>query len=170
MIELTDCSLFRGLDDATAQAIARAFVRVRFEPGDVLFHEGSEGTALVVVVEGLLELTQRGRSGEIHLADVQPGRVLGLTSLADPGPRTATLRALDEGEVAVLDRASFQKLWQAQGDAAAKLHLQLARIGVDELRSADRKLGELLAEPVQPRLSGDAAALWPQLEPLALKA
>jgi CRP/FNR family cyclic AMP-dependent transcriptional regulator len=163
VIELTDCSLFKGMDERTAGAIAEVFVRARFEAGDVLFHEGAEGKALVVVLEGLLELTQRGTSGEIHLADVEPGRVLGLTSLVDPGPRTASLRALDDGEVAVLDRATFNKLWQAQGDAAAKLHLQLARVAIQELRSADRKLSELLEEPMEPRLSGEAAELWPRL-------
>ncbi len=168
MIELRDCTLFRGLDERTAAAIAQVFVRARFEPGEVLFHEGSDGNALVVVLEGLLELTQRGSSGEIHLADVQPGRVLGLTSLVDPGPRTASLRALDEGEVAVLDRATFHTLWKAQGDAAAKLHLQLARVAVEDLRSADRKLAELLEEPVQPRLSGEAAEIWPSLAHRAL--
>ncbi len=150
MIELRDIPLFKGLDEATTEAIAGVFLTTRIDAGSVVFHQGDQGNALVVVLEGLFELVQvDDDGGEIHLADVEPGRVLGLTSLVDPGPRTATLRALEDGELAVLDRATFMKLWDAQGDAAAQLHVQLAVIGIGELRSAYRKLMDTLSAPLE---------------------
>ncbi|MCP4804458.1 MAG: cyclic nucleotide-binding domain-containing protein [Proteobacteria bacterium] len=152
MLELTDCALFRGMDDATAQAIAKVFLRKTVEFDEVLFRQGAEGNSLVVILEGLFELVQEADGGELHLADVQPGRVLGLTSLIDPGPRTATLRAMEDGQVAVLDRATFNQLWQAEGDAAARLHFQIALIAIEEVRSANRKLIELLDAPLHERV------------------
>lgn len=147
-MKLTDASLFRHLEPNVAEAIARVFRRAPVEMDQVVFRQGERGDAVVLVTDGLFELVQHGAQGDIHLADVQPGRILGLASLIDPGPRTATLRALDDGEVAVLDRATFRKLWEADGDAAAKLHLQMALIAVDELRSGHRKLLEELAQPL----------------------
>ena len=150
MIELKDVPLFKGLDDATTEAIAGIFLTTRVDADSVVFHQGDQGNALVVVLEGLFELVGvDADGGEIHLADVEPGRVLGMTSLVDPGPRTATLRALEDGELAVLDRDTFMKLWDAQGDAAAQLHVQLAIIAIGELRSAYRKLMDTLAVPLQ---------------------
>ncbi len=146
---LEDSALFKGLEPQVAGAIAQVFLRCPVEAGEVVFTQGKQGTALVVVTEGLFELIREGDGQEIHLADVQPGRVLGLTSLVDPGPRTATLRALEDGEVAVLDRETFMKLWDAQGDAAAQLHRALAVIAIGELRSAYRKLTDTLETPLQ---------------------
>ena len=116
------------------------------------------------MLDGLFELVQATEGGEIHLADVQPGRVIGLTSLIDPGPRTATLRAMDDGVVAVLDAVTFQKLWSAQGDAAAKLHYQLALIAIEEVRSANRKLMELLDAPLPERVPEHVRRLLPALD------
>jgi len=149
VIRLQDTSLFKGLDSDTAAAIAGTFLASGVDAGEVVFRQGQEGNALVVVVDGLFELVRDGAEGqEIHLADIQPGRVLGLPSLVDPGPRTATLRALEDGGVAILDLDTFTKLWDAQGDVAAKLHYQVAVIAIDELRSAHRKLLDTLATPL----------------------
>ena len=164
MIELKDCHLFRGMDERVLSTIATVFLRVDVEFGQTLFAQGAEGTSLVIVLDGLFELVQDTEGGEIHLADVQPGRVIGLTSLIDPGPRTATLRAMEDGAVAVLDRATFQRLWSAQGDAAASLHYQLALIAIEEVRSANRKLLELLQEPLPERVPDHVKPLLPALD------
>jgi CRP/FNR family cyclic AMP-dependent transcriptional regulator len=147
MMELVDVPIFRGLEPHIAQSIASVFTRRGVTAGEQLFRQGDPGDAIIVVLDGLFELIQDETGEEVHLADVGTGRVVGLISLIDPGPRTATLRALEDGEVAILDSVTFQKLWDAQGDAAARLHFQLALATVHELRSAHRKLIELLDLP-----------------------
>lgn len=160
MIDLLDVPLFRGLEPEVAEAVASVFTRRRLEAGDCLFRQGDRGDSLVIVLDGLFELIQDDTGEELHLADVPVGRILGLVSLVDPGPRTATLRALEDGEVAVLDQNTFNKLWDSQGDAAARLHHQLCQATVHELRSAERKLLELLNAPVHEQLP---AGLAPEL-------
>lgn len=147
-MDLLDTPLLRGLEPEAAQAVAAVFTRRALPAGEILFRQGHRGDSLVIVLDGLFELIQDDTGEELHLADVQEGRILGLVSLVDPGPRTATLRALEDGEVAVLDQATFLKLWDAQGDAAARLHVQLTQATVHELHSAERKLLELLDQPV----------------------
>ncbi|MCB9742969.1 MAG: cyclic nucleotide-binding domain-containing protein [Alphaproteobacteria bacterium] len=160
MIDLVDVPLFRGLDPSAAQAVAAVFEYNKVPAGEVLFRQGEDGRSLVVVLDGLFELVQDDSGEDVHLADVGPGRVLGMVSLIDPGPRTATMRALEDATVAQLGLETFKKLWDAQGDAAAALHHQLALAAVHELRSAQRKLIELLDLPLADRLQ-------PELGPLA---
>jgi len=164
MLDLADCHLFRGMEPRHVEAITGFFLRVDVEYGRTLFKQGDAGTSLVIALDGLLELVQDSEGGEIHLADVQPGRVIGLTSLIDPGPRTATLRAMEDCTVAVLDQPTFQKLWSAEGDAAAKLHFQIALIAIEEVRSANRKLIELLDEPLPERVPDSVRPLLPALD------
>jgi CRP-like cAMP-binding protein len=157
-MNLLDVSLFRSLEPQVATAIAGLFIRTSVQAGQVIFREGEQGHSLVVILDGLFELVHEGPGEGTHLADVQAGRLLGLVSLIDPGPRTATLRAMEDGEIAVLDQITFQKLWDADGDAAASLHHQMALVVIEELRSAQRKLCETLQVPLHfPQ---------PELEPL----
>lgn len=148
MIPLVDVPLFRGLDPQTAHAVAAVFEERSIGAGQTVFRQGDPGDSLVVILDGLFELVQDDSGEDVHLADIQPGRVLGLVSLVDPGARTATLRALEDGVVAVLDQDTFRRMWDAHGDTAAKLHLQLALATVYELRNGHRKLIDLVAEPV----------------------
>ena len=64
----------------------------------------------------------------------------------------------------MLDAVTFQKLWSAQGDAAAKLHYQLALIAIEEVRSANRKLMELLDAPLPERVPEHVRRLLPALD------
>lgn len=170
MIDLIDVPLFRGLDPSAAQAVAAVFVEQALEPGEVLFRQGEPGDSLVVVLDGLFELVQDDSGEDVHLADVGPGRALGIVSLVDPGPRTATMRALDDSRVASLDQATFKKLWEAQGDAAAALHYQMALASVHELRSGHRKLLELLETPLAERVSPELRPLVPFIQARAYPA
>ncbi len=187
MQKLSDCHIFRGMDARTVEAITQVLFRVEVDSGETLFTQGAEGTSLVIVLDGLFELVQATEGGEIHLADVQPGRVIGLTSLIDPGPRTATLRAMDDGVVVRRKKKpplslAYGQLRRTgnfmtgvgnalgqidscmQGDAAAKLHYQLALIAIEEVRSANRKLMELLDAPLPERVPEHVRRLLPALD------
>ncbi|MED5372998.1 MAG: cyclic nucleotide-binding domain-containing protein [Myxococcota bacterium] len=166
MMELRDVSLFNKLSPEVSEAVGARFVRSQVEEGQVVFREGEQGHSLVVILDGLFELLREGPAGDIHLADVGEGRVLGLVSLIDPGPRTATLRAMSDGEIAVLDQLTFNKLWEAEGDAAAAMHQQMAVASIGELRSAERRLAEQLREP----LAIDEPVLTSLLEMAVFKA
>jgi len=154
-VRLQDTDLFRGLAVKDAVSLACCFVERTCTADQVLFEEGSVGDALLVLLDGVYELTREGTQGRVHLAYAEPGTLLGQVSLVDPGPRTATLRALEDGRYAVLDAGTFGKLWYSDGAAAAKIQLTLARVAVAELRNANRQLLELLSVPLEQATSPD---------------
>ncbi len=108
----------------------RAFARsvgtvIRYHAGDVLFGEGERPDHMYVLLSGQVEIASHGRVIEI----VAPGQALGIVSLLDDQPRTATARAVDECEVAVLDRRKFRYMveeapnfvWYVMGELAHRL-------------------------------------------------
>lgn len=154
-MKLQDTELFRGLSVQEAVSLACCFVERSVRAEQVLFEEGDPGDAILVLLEGVYELSRAGTQGDVHLAYVEPGTVLGQVSLVDPGPRTGSLRALEDGRYASLDAETFDRLWTSDGQAAASIQLRLARVAVAELRSANRKLLELLTVPLQEATSPD---------------
>lgn len=123
---------------------------VRFEPGSVLFREGSDSTAVVLIRHGQTKitcLTQEGR--ETLLAILGPGDVLGELGALDGSPRSATVTALDDVEALVVPAAAFRDLVERDGRVA----LTVLRIVNGRLREADRKRVEFGALDTATRLA-----------------
>jgi CRP/FNR family transcriptional regulator, cyclic AMP receptor protein len=79
---------------------------VRLAPGDVVFKDGDAPDKMYVVVSG---------EGEIHLQDavietVPQGGTFGEMALIDGSPRSATVIAKTESEVAAIDKRTFMLL------------------------------------------------------------
>jgi hypothetical protein len=94
--------LMRG---ATAPAIRS------YRPGEVIAAQGSAGTELYLVLDGIVGVDVDGRS----LGDLGPGAVLGERAVVEQCARTATVRANTAVRVAmapadVIDRAALEQL------------------------------------------------------------
>lgn len=73
---------------------------VELDKGQVLFEQGDDGDALYAVTRGVLEFSILSRSGrKLSLDMVGPGSVFGEIALFDPGPRTATVTAIEPARV-----------------------------------------------------------------------
>jgi NADH dehydrogenase len=91
----------------------RAFTiqREHYEAGQTVFREGDRGDWLYVVVDGEVEIAQRGEPGEMALRRLGPGECFGEIALVREGPRTATARCLSRVDVLAVDREAFQALF-----------------------------------------------------------
>lgn len=97
----------------------------RLADGDILFREGDPADAMFILLSGAVEVVARGHSIET----VQPGDGLGILSLLDGRPRSATAYAVEASEVAVLDARTFRFLventpgfvWFVMGEMAQRL-------------------------------------------------
>src|SRR4051812_9408940 len=85
--------------------------------GVTLFTEGDTGDALLVVLEGTVEVTKRSAS----LAKLEAGSVLGEMSLLDGETRSATATALTDVKYLSVSNARFQKLLGSDNVAALKI-------------------------------------------------
>ena len=97
--------------------------------GAELFHKGDRGMQIFVILRGRLKVVTTSAEGDdIVFGIMDPGEVFGeLALLADTGGvRTATVVAMDDCELLVLDRREFVPFLRAHPDAAIRLLETLA--------------------------------------------
>lgn len=78
--------------------------RKLLKQGEVLFQEHDEGDFAYLVEQGRVRVSLRADSGELRLADLGPGDLVGEMALIDNAPRTATAVALEESVLLVIDQ------------------------------------------------------------------
>ena len=109
--------------------------RLTLATGDVLVEQGSDADAVYVVVDGRLEALHTSTSGELLVGVVGPGQIVGEVTVIAGGRRTATLRAVEPGEVLVVQRADFER-WLSDNPAAADAMSAEARLRIDRTQVA----------------------------------
>jgi uncharacterized membrane protein YdbT with pleckstrin-like domain len=114
---LRTCSLFEKLPEDELEYLA-SLGEVQHHPhGAVVIRQGDPGDAFYVVLSGHLEVLQvdekrRERTVNYHMA----GHYFGEGALFTGKPRAATVRAMDDVELAVFDRRAFEQLCSRHPD------------------------------------------------------
>ncbi|GAB0185210.1 cGMP-dependent protein kinase 1-like [Grus japonensis] len=96
----------RRLGEGCPEALAQSFTPVRHGPGDTVLAEGAEGTAMYIVAEGQLSVSQQGRP----LRTLGPGDVFGELALLYHCRRTATVQALGPVRLWAIDRQRYRAI------------------------------------------------------------
>ncbi len=109
------------LDDDALDGIGAVLKPRRIEAGVRLFEQGRPGDSLFIVVAGTLEARVTipgepvaGTPGptELALANVGPGGFVGELACIDPGPRSATVIAVEPSQLLELDRMLLHSIAQ----------------------------------------------------------
>ena len=112
---LRGAAVFDGLDEAELRRMGDICREAIFDRGEAVTTQGSDGTHMYIVRDGLLEV----KVGEAGHGDLPPhtvvnlgnGQVVGEMSLVDHGPRSATVRCLtDTCSLLVIERDAFERL------------------------------------------------------------
>jgi len=99
----------------------------RLLAGTTLCHEGDFGDTLYFVVHGSLQISKRVIQGaDKVIATLGVGQYAGEMSLLTGAQRSATMRAVEDTEVAEIDQAAFLQLIQDQPQVGLDLMRQLA--------------------------------------------
>ncbi|MEO6323548.1 MAG: cyclic nucleotide-binding domain-containing protein [Thermoanaerobaculia bacterium] len=102
--------------------------------GETLFVEGSEGTSVLFVIAGELDLTAQGDGDRpVSLGRLGPGDLAGEISFLSAVPRTATLTAIGRVDVLELDRRALEPILKKHrklADALTFLHRERVLDGV----------------------------------------
>ena len=79
---------------------------VSVRAGDVIMAEGEKGRSIYVVVSGRVSVTRGGK----RLAELGSGEVVGELAAFDPGPRSATVRALEAVHLLELENRQVESM------------------------------------------------------------
>jgi zinc transporter ZupT len=141
---LATCDLMRHLPAEQIEQILPCIRDRQLKAGEILFNAGDPGDALYIVAHGNVEVLANGSpaSGGA-MAVLGPGHAFGEMSLLSGGPRTATIRAVEDSELLEIGKHDFDRL--------VKADRQLA--GAVKRISHQRAISNLSA-------GGSDAALW----------
>jgi CRP-like cAMP-binding protein len=95
--------------DEIAQLIP--FVNFRhYKTGEIIFRQGEPGKELFFVSRGKVHVIRTNGNSEKEIAELDAGDVFGEIALISDQPRTATVQALEETEVLILQKKDFDNL------------------------------------------------------------
>lgn len=107
-----------------------------FRKGDVIIEKGSYGTFAYVIKSGRVEVSDIVNHKKIVLGILEEGQIFGEMGLVDDQPRSATVTALEDVQLAVLSRDRFNDLFEKN----PKMLLPIIKALFERLRTVNRKL------------------------------
>jgi CRP/FNR family cyclic AMP-dependent transcriptional regulator len=122
----------------------------RYRRGDVLFHQGDDAGAVIVLLEGHVKAAMLNDGREVILAFPGPGEILGELSAVDGQPRSGTVRAVDDIEALVVPGSTFRAFLERRPRVA----LVLLRSVAARLRASDRLRVDYAVNDVVVRVAG----------------
>jgi CRP-like cAMP-binding protein len=114
----------------------------------VLFQEGDVGDNMYIIQTGRVKISKRIRGVEKTLATLEKGEFLGEMAILNDKPRSATAETLDECEMLVIDRKTFDALIRGNVEIAVRFIKRLA----DRLREANDQMESLMIKDNTSRL------------------
>jgi CRP/FNR family transcriptional regulator, cyclic AMP receptor protein len=119
---LAGVSMFAGLPTADLELTASSSRLRRYPRGQVVFSTGDPSDSLLVVVSGRMKVLLRSADGgELMLAVVEAGAVIGELGVIDGGVRSADAETLEVTEVLVVPREVVLDLQSRLPEVAAGL-------------------------------------------------
>lgn len=110
---LQNVELFDGLERAEFEQLAGICTERRLKKGEQLTLQGDPGDELYIVTQGFLEVIigAAAASQPRVVVNLGTGQIVGEMALIDQGPRSATVRAIDEPTIVqVIQREDFDRL------------------------------------------------------------
>ncbi len=149
VLSASDLRVIPGLDgctDAELETFLLAVGAFRYPAGARLFEEGAEADSCFVVLDGEVEIVKESLSRWDVLAVIGPGEFVGQVALVEDSPRSASVIARTGTLALRIGREVFQRLLSSGSGIAARLQRSLAVSGIRQLRTATRRLSNVLEE------------------------
>ena len=141
------------LADATPalkDLMRRLAKRTTLDAGEVLLHQGMQGQTLYAVISGRLEASVLSADGrKLGLSIMHPGEVFGEIALFNPGPRTATVTAMEPSQVLGVRNADVLAALRDKKD----LNIDLLQLAGQRMRLMGSQLSDQVFLPIPQRLA-----------------
>ena len=136
---LSDSPLFSALGTDEINRLVELSEIQEYGAGDTIVAEGSMGDAIFMLYDGELSVHTVDASGQdITLSLVQQrGAFFGEIALADPGPRSATVKADGESVLLMLSVEALESFFAEFADAQVVILRNIARVLAQRLRESN---------------------------------
>jgi CRP-like cAMP-binding protein len=138
-VDISNVPLFDGLSGREREQALACFRPERIPHGTPVVHEGDQGSTLVVLVEGELEI----RTGDLELSTIRSGEMIGENGLFTRGVRTATVETNTECLVLKLSPDGYAELIRRSNPVATRIERQALASLLQRLRAIDDRIAQL---------------------------
>ncbi len=108
----------------------------RYDDGEVIIEEGTEGEELFILLEGKARLSK----GDAYITTLEQGDHFGEMALVDSAPRSATIAAEDEARLMIITRTDFYEIIRNESKLSVKLLWSFVQVLTDRLRKTTAQL------------------------------
>ena len=127
LAELSATPFFAALSSSTIDRLLIELELTRVLGGEILFRIGAAGEAMYVVLSGRLRVTIEHRDGTVEtVRELSRGETVGELALLTGEPRSATVQAIRDTELAMLSRAAFERAIRSDPNLISQIARQLA--------------------------------------------
>ena len=137
---LANIPLFESLTQEDLNGLTIRLEEKEYAQGDVIFHQGDDGSSLFVIEDGAVEIAYGEGTGKVVLTTLFNGQYFGELSLFDGAPRSATATAMKPTNVIRLDRDDLVDFVHKNPAAALRI--------IEEMGDRLRQTNELMSRQV----------------------
>lgn len=110
MENLTNCYLFKYLNEQEIKKLKSITKKVNFKKGNILFYEGEEPKYLILLTSGILHVYKTDMKGnKITIHYFYPNSLIAEITNLEHLPYPATAEFVKDGEVLLIDYEKFEK-------------------------------------------------------------
>ena len=132
--------IFSDLPDETIEQISQVGVRKVFKKDTIILMEEDESGALFIIITGKVKVTRTSNDGrEVILNILAEADIFGEMSLLDGLTRSATVTAIEDSELFIIQRNQFLEFLKEHPEISIALMQELSK----RLRTADMQIKSL---------------------------
>ncbi len=143
-LNLRDFPFMQGRKEKTVRAIEASAVDHHYEPGDVIFRQGSIADSIYFIRRGRVHIELQLPEGEdFHIATFARGNFFGDMSFIDKEPRSADAVAVEPTDLYEISHEKFDEIARRHPRLAMEFYNDLARALAIRLRHANHEIRAL---------------------------
>jgi CRP/FNR family cyclic AMP-dependent transcriptional regulator len=142
--------IFKGLGEKDLAVLGERAIRKRFPKDSIIVQEADEGDSLMVILSGRVKVVLHSEEGkEIILSILKDGDFFGEMSLLDGEPRSATVIAMEDSTLLIIQRNDFLYQIERNPSITKAIFAEMSR----RMRRADERIGNLILLDVYGRIA-----------------
>jgi diguanylate cyclase (GGDEF)-like protein len=142
---LNTVEIFSDLAGDEIDILTSRMKQVQYRKYQTLFQEGDAGNELFLILEGMVRISVKLPDGnELTLAEIEEGNFFGEMSIIERAPRSATCRAIEDGDFLSLHAEDFYDLIRNHPVTAMKIMYRMLNIVSRRLMNTGSLLSEMV--------------------------
>jgi CRP-like cAMP-binding protein len=125
------------LDDGDASWLATMGKARSIKAGTAIIQQGVEVDSVFILIDGQLQVY----SGNVEIAKLMAGEIVGEISFVDSRPPSASVKAMVDSQVLAIAKSVLRAKLQKDMGFASRFYLSIATFLADRLRLANARLG-----------------------------